>query len=242
MDRLCVVKLSPSVVRFAEDFMMYFGSSYDVWCEAKDFRADGASEATLSVETAGEILASCSLSADPQRRGVRRGTLSLSGLSYPSGRYWLCAKLAGNVVFRVEVMAFSVAGSEASPSGRDGRWTVVDLGVVNSATVTVADMTQVKLASQNTVAPLNILATAEPFEAYVAVTSLDGGFPFSDVLVNGASPVWDHKDSMQLGSYEWTVHVMKIAGVFHAELRSGRAAGAETDPDGNLVNSMEVNS
>lgn len=242
MDRLCVVKLSPSIVRFAEDFMMYFGSSYDVWCEAKDFRADGASEATLSVETDDEILASCSLSADPQRRGVRRGTLSLSGISRPSGRYWLCAKLAGNVVFRVEVMAFSVAGSEASPSGRDGRWTVVDRGTLSVAELAVADMTQVKVAAHTVQQPLNLLVTETPFEAYVAVTSLDGGFPFSDVLVNGASPVWDHKDSLQLGSSGWTVHVMKIAGVFHAELRSGRAAGAETDPDGNLVSSMEVNS
>lgn len=242
MERLCVVKLTPSIVRFVEDFMMYFGSSYDVWCDAREFRADTTSAATLSVETGDEVIASCPLSPDPKRRGVRRGTLSLAGLSYPEGRYWLCAKLGGDVVFRAEVVAFSVAGSVADPAGRDARWTVVDKGVVSSATLDVADMTQVRLASHANALPLNILATAEPFEAYVVVSSLTGRFPFSDVLVNGGSPVWDHKDSLQLLSSEWTLHLVKVAGTFHAELRSGKAAGAETDPDGNLVNSMEVNS
>lgn len=242
MERLYALKLSPSIVRFVEDFMMYFGSSYDVWCEAEEFRGDTSSAATLSVESGDEILASCALSPDPERRCVRRGTLSLAGLSYPEGRYWLCAKLGGNVVFRVEAMAFSVAGTAADPSGRNARWTVVDKGVVTSAALDVADMTQVRLASHANALPLNILVTDDPFEAYVAVSSLSGRFPFSDVLVNGASPVWDRKDSMQLLSSEWTIRLIKVAGTFHAELWSGKAAGAETDPDGNLVNSMEVNS
>ena len=242
MGQLCIIKRSSSIVRFLEDFMMYFGSSYEVRCEAKEFITDTESTATLSVESGDSVIATCNLMADPKRRGVRLGVLSLEGLNYPDGRYRLCAKLGGNVVFRVEVMVYSVAGGASDPSGRGSRWTVVDLGVVSSATVSVADMTQVKLAAQSTVAPLNILVATEPFEAYVVVSSLGGRFPFSDVLVNGSDPVWDHKDSLQLQAEEWTIHVLKVAGTFHAELRSGKAAGAEIDPDGNLVNSMEVNS
>ena len=242
MDRLFVTKLTPAIVRFSEDFMMYFGSSYDVWCCAEDFRRDTESPATLSVETDSAVLASCAITPDPERRGVRRGTLSLTGLSYPTGRYWLCAKLGADVVFRTEVMGFSVAGSTVDPSGGGSRWTVVDRGTVTDPAVEVADMTQVLLASGADSRPLDLFVSDDPFEAYVVVTSLSGTFPFSDVLVNGFRPVWDHKDSLQLRSSEWTIHIMKVAGTFHAELRSGVAAGAETDPDGNLVNSMEVNS
>lgn len=246
VDRLSIVKLSQSVVRFTEDFMMYFGSSYDVWCEAEDFRRDTMSASSLLVETDSEIVAACSLFPDPQRRGVRRGTLSLAGVSRPAGRYWLCAKIGGDVVFRIDVEAFSTASGTAptpapTPSG-GSRWTVVDIGTLSGSVVEVSDMTQVKLAADYTSEPLDIRVSDDPFEAYVAVTAPGGRFPFTDVLVNGSSPVWDRKDSILLSSSLWTVHVVKVAGTFRAELRSGKAAGAEIDPDGNLVNSMEVNS
>ena len=111
MDTLTVVKLTPSLVRFAGDAMVYFGSDYNVWCEAEDFRRDTESEASLSLETGDSVLALCTILPDPQRRGVRRGTLSLANVSEQDGRYWLCARLAGNVVFRAEVSVFAVAPS-----------------------------------------------------------------------------------------------------------------------------------
>lgn len=111
MDILTILKLTPSLVRFAGDAMVYFGSDYDVWCEAEDFRRDTESEASLSLETGDGALASCTILPDPQRRGVRRGTLSLADAPGQDGRYWLCARLAGNVVFRAEVTVFAVAPS-----------------------------------------------------------------------------------------------------------------------------------
>lgn len=243
MERLRIVKLSPSIVRFVDDFMMYFGSSYDVQCEAYDFKVDTSSDATLSVEFGDKILASCGLFPDPKRRGIRSGTLPLAGLSYPEGRYHLCVKLGRDVVFRTEIMAFSVAGTVAEPgSGSSLRWTIIDKGVITDSTLEVADMTQVRISSNANEMPLDIIVSSDPFEAYIVVTSLSGSFPFSDILVNGTSPVWDHKDSLQLQASEWTIHLIKIAGSVHAELRSGLAAGTEMDPDGNIVNSVEVNS
>lgn len=119
MGSLRIVKVSSSVARFLRDSELYLGSSYDVWCEAAEFRRDADAPAVLSVESDDEVFASCNLAPDPQRRGVRRGTLSLAGLSEPSGRCWLCAKLAGDVVFRVEVVVFRTA--PGSPGGTSGQ-------------------------------------------------------------------------------------------------------------------------
>lgn len=110
MDTLTIVKLTPSLVRFAGDAMVYFGSDYNVWCEAEDFRRDTESGATLSLETSDRVLVDCVISPDPQRRGVRRGVLSLASTPGQDGRYWLCARLAGNVVFRAEISAFTAPG------------------------------------------------------------------------------------------------------------------------------------
>ena len=120
MDTLTILKLTPSLVRFAGDAMLYFGSRYGAWCEADDFRDDTSSAATLALESDDETLASCALLADPQRRGVRRGTLSLAGVSPQEGRYWLCARLGGNVVFREEVSVFSTALS-GPPAGTEAQ-------------------------------------------------------------------------------------------------------------------------
>lgn len=120
MDTLTILKLTPSLVRFTGDAMLYFGSRYGVWCEADDFRADASSAATLALESADEKLASCDLLADPQRRGVRRGTLSLAGLAgRAGGRYWLCAEMDGDVVFREEVLVLTTAASAAGQQEGD---------------------------------------------------------------------------------------------------------------------------
>lgn len=120
MDTLTILKLTPSLVRFTGDAMLYFGSRYGAWCEADDFRADTSSAATLSLESAEAVVASCELLADPQRRGVRTGTLSLAGVSLPEGRYWLCARLGGDVVFRAEASVFSTAPS-GLPAGTEAQ-------------------------------------------------------------------------------------------------------------------------
>lgn len=120
MDALTILKLTPSLVRFVGDAMLYFGSAYGVWCEADEFRLDTESAATLSLESAEAVVASCELLADPQRRGVRTGTLSLAGVSLPEGRYWLCARIGGNVVFRAETSVFSTALS-GLPAGTEAQ-------------------------------------------------------------------------------------------------------------------------
>lgn len=117
MDTLTIVKLTPSLVRFAGDAMVYFGSDYNVWCEAEDFRTDTESDALLTLEKGDIVLASCTILPDPQRRGVRRGTLSLADVTELGGRYWLCARLDGNVVFRTEISAFTAAPVVAVDNG-----------------------------------------------------------------------------------------------------------------------------
>lgn len=107
MDVLTILKLTPSLVRFAGDAMMYSGSRYAVRCEAPEFRTDVDTSASLSLEDDGWTeLASCPLVADPLRRGVRVGELSLAA-GAPDGRCWLCARMGGSVVFRAEVVVFA---------------------------------------------------------------------------------------------------------------------------------------
>ena len=107
MDILTILKLTPSLVRFAGDAMMYSGSQYAVRCEAPEFRTDVDTPASLALEDDGWTeFASCVLSADPLRRGVRVGELSLAA-DIPDGRCWLCARMGGSVVFRDEVVVFA---------------------------------------------------------------------------------------------------------------------------------------
>lgn len=248
MQLLHIKKLSPTIVRFVEDFTMFFGSKYHVVCEARDFKEDTESEATLSIEYKGSVVASCLLESDPERRGVRSGILQLGDL-HPTSRYKLIVRMDGCIVICIDIMGFSTHDDTAvdqetpvdPPSPATG-WMVEDLGTITTAVLTVADMTQVRVSASAMSEPLNIFTEGNPFEAYVVVVSPGGVFPFTDIYVNSVQPVWDHKDSMQIESYEWIIHIISIAGTFHAELWSGKASGAEIDPDGNLVNSMEVNS
>lgn len=242
MDTLTILKLTPSLVRFTGDAMVYFGSRYAIRCEADEFKLDTESSASLSLETGGwDAVATCQLVPDPQRRGVRVGELSLAGVDLAEGRYWLCARMGGDVVFRAEVSVFAPSSGSVQPEPSQ-RWAVVDMGVVDGASVSLPDMTQARMVSRGNAAPLDVSAAGEPYEAYLVVLSTTGSFPFSDVLVNGSSPTWHHKDSLSLRSSEWTLHLVKVAGDVQAELHAAVAAGAESDPDGNLVTSMEVNS
>lgn len=108
---MLIAKTAPGVVRFVDGAKMYFGSSYGVVCEAPEFRVDAATPAYLSVESDGSVLATRPLVPDPLRRGVRHtehdAPLSLEGVSGDTGRYWLCARIGSDVVFRVEVMVFA---------------------------------------------------------------------------------------------------------------------------------------
>ena len=228
-----ILKLSPTLVRFLDGALLYSGSRYAVWCEAPEFASDVESACTLELEGAA---ASCTLAPDPLRRGVRTGTLSLADVD--AGRKWLCAKLDGDVLFRAEVVVFAPASAQDAPVS--GRWTVVD-GTLQDGQLAVADMSQVRLSASPAQAPLALSVSDDPFEAYVVVTSSSPGFPFTGVTVNGNAPVWTRQDSLALPSTRWVLHVMKVAGVFQAELHAGIPAGTETDPDGDLVTSVEVN-
>lgn len=241
METIKIYKGSPGHVRFLEGFVAYFGSKYGIHCEAPEFREDFESEGLIEMESDTETLAICPLIPDPLRRGIRTGTLVLPKRTLATGRYWLRCELAGDTVFRTEITAYGALPEPASEEAASG-WKVVDLGALTSSQVSVANMTQVRLQAEGFSAPLNITASGDIYEAYLAITGTAGRFPFTDVLINGVTPVWWRKDSLAIPSAEWVLHVTKIAGKYYAELSSGTAHGAEIDPDGKLVNSMEVNS
>jgi hypothetical protein len=154
----------------------------------------------------------------------------------------MVVSLGESVLFSHPVNVVNVSGAgggEASTTS--GRWTVVDLGVVDVGTINVSDLEQVKLSASEVAAPLNVIAPSDAFEAYVDITGTAGKFPFTGIVVNGGEPFWDHMDSIRLEEPRWTLHLVGVAGSVHADLRVGRPSGTELDPDGDLVNSVEVN-
>lgn len=246
MNTLCVRKLTDSLVEFAQGQRLFAGSSYDVCVDAAEFRADTTSTATLVLQSGAVRHASCTLVADPLRRGVRRSDPA-APLEIPA---WsetasldLCAELAGNTVFLVPVTVVGRAFGDVSPGA--GRWTVVDLGDIGLASVPLANLTQVKLSAAPAAVPLSLVPPEGELDAYVVVTvpvTETPRFPFTGVLVGGADPVWNHQDSLVLPARRWILHVVKVADVYCADLRAGRPAGTELDPDGAAVVGAEVNS
>ena len=241
MARLRLEKRTTGLVRFFYGDEIHFGSGYDVWCEADEFKTELDAACVLSVEDGGLTLAECALSPDPQRRGVRRTgdqQLSLRDMPLPEGRYGIRCTLGGDTLFFSEVV---VHGTGAPRNSSGERWSVVE-GSAEDGRLVVSDMTQVKLTLA-AVDPhvLDVVAADGPFEAYVVVSGPGGAFPFQDVTVNGSAPTWTRKDSLALTSSRWTLHVMRVADGFVAQLFAGLPHGAERDPDGALVNSMEVN-
>lgn len=247
MNRFSFRKQSDSFALFSGGQRLFAGSSYEVRFSAPEFRADQTSPASLLLAAGDLLLASCALSPDPLRRDVRTGTLVLPDLA-DSGPFELRVVLGQNTILLVDVVVTGHAsgGEDAGGAGAGSRWTVVDLGSVPTGIIAVEDMTQVSLTAPvavNPSVPLSIAPTGDSLDAYVVV-SVEGAarFPFTDVLVNGAAPTWSHKDSLLMPAHKWVIRLVKVAGDYYADLRAGRPAGTEVDPDGAHVVSSEVNS
>lgn len=241
MRELRIWKLNDSFAAFPCGQKLFAGTAYGVSVDAPEFREDVSSEASLALEASGVEHASCALSADLLRRGVRVGTLSVPSWAEDTSAR-LRVVLAGDTILLAgaPVAGLSVGSSSGQPSQER---TEVDLGVVSSRVVQMASMTQVRLASPVVYEPLSIVPPDGPFDVYVAIESTDGSrFPFSDVLVGGSRPTWGHQDSFALPSRKWLLRIIKVAGTYYADLRAGVPGGAETDPDGAAVVSAEVNS
>lgn len=233
-------KLSDSLAQFTPGRRMFAGSRYSLVVDALEFAADTESAATACLSVDGARVADCVLDPDVLRRGVRIGTLLVP--ADVAGAPRLVVDLDGSTILSVDL---PVDGWTAGGGSPEPRWTVVDLGQVSGTEVTVADMTQVRLAASRSIAPLSVVPedTSGPFDAYLVVDAAGtAGFPFDGVLVGGAAPTWRHQDSFQLPASRWVLHVVKIAGVYFADLYAGRPAGSEVDPDGAVVVSAEVNS
>ena len=243
MNSFCIRKVSDSFAWFDDGQRLYAGSTYRVVVEAEEFREDLGSAARLGLAAGGVVLAGCELQPDPLRRGLRVGELTIPAYRETSGLE-LRVTLAGCTVLLVGVTVVGLASGEApTPSG--ARWQVVDLGVVASGVVPVADMTQVKLAAEALDEPLSIVPTPADgsFDAFVVVTSAGARrFPFSSILVAGGSPVWSHQDSYAMPADRWILRLVKVADVYYADFRAGRPGGTELDPDGAAVISAEVHS
>ena len=202
---------------------------------AQEFARDTASAASLElVDSAGAVAASCPLVPDPLRRPVRTGSLTVVAAAR------LRVTLSGSVVMDIPMDTVPGTSSGSSPSS-GGRWTVVDMGLVTNGRVPVGDLQQITLSASDVAMPLDVVTGEGFFEAYVIVTGTLGRFPFTGVTVNGAEPVWTRMDSLQLRESSWTLHVVKVAGSYRAELSASRYAGTELDPDGSAVTSAEVN-
>lgn len=246
MNRFSFRKQSDSFALFSGGQRLFAGSSYEVRFSAPEFRADRESEASLLLAAGDSVIASCALSPDPLRRDVRVGTLVLpDGAAGPAE---LRVVLGADTILLVDVAVTGhvSGGEDAGSAGAGSRWTVVDFGSVPTGIIAVEDMTQVSLTAPVTVnpsVPLSIAPAGDSLDAYVVVT-VEGTarFPFTDVLVGGAAPTWIHKDSLAMPAHRWIIRLVKVAGVYYADLRAGRPAGTEVDPDGAHVVSSEVNS
>lgn len=247
MNRFSFRKQSDSFAMFSAGQRLFAGSAYEVRFSAPEFRDDQTSAASLLLSAGDFLLASCTLSPDPLRRDVRTGTLAIPDRS-ESGPFELRVVLGQNTMLLVDVVVTGHAsgGEDVGSAGAGSRWTVVDLGSVPTGIIAVEDMTQVSLTAPVTAnpgVPLSIAPSGDSLDAYVVVT-VEGTarFPFTDVLIGGAAPTWSHKDSLVMPAHRWIIHIVKVAGAYYADLRAGRPAGTEVDPDGAHVVSSEVNS
>ena len=239
MRKLEIAKLSDSNVLVPHGTVVHSGSSYELCVTAREFIEGQQETASFALLKDGTQVASCTLLNDPLRRSRRTGILRVGDTG---GDMLMVASLGDSVLFSHPVNVVDVNGDGGGVSPvPSGRWTVVDLGVVDAGTVNVSDLEQVKLSASEVAAPLNVLAPSDAFEAYVDRTGTAGKFPFSGIVVNGGEPFWDHMDSLGLEESRWTLHLVGVAGSVHADLRAGRPSGTERDPDGDLVNSVEVN-
>lgn len=239
MRRLEIVKLSDSNVLVPHGTVVHSGSTYELCVVAREFIEGQQETAALALLKNGEQVVSCTLLNDPLRRSCRTGTLHVGDVG---GDMLMVASLGDSVLFSHPVNVVNVEGSGGGDTPTpSGRWTVVDLGVVDTGTIDVSDLEQVKLSASEVAAPLNVRVPSDAFEAYVDITGTAGGFPFTGVVVNGGDPFWDHMDSIGLEESRWTLHLVGVVGSVHADLRAGRPSGTERDPDGDLVNSVEVN-
>ena len=239
MLKLEMVKLSDSNVHVPHGTVVHSGSSYELCVTAKEFIEGQRETASFALLKDGTQVASCTLLNDPLRRSRRTGILRVGDVG---GDMLMVASLGDSVLFSHPVNVVNVSGTVGGVAPtKSGRWTIVDLGVVNSGTVNVSDLEQVMLSASEVAAPLNVLAPSDAFEAYVDITGTAGKFPFGGITVNGWEPVWDHMDSLRLTESRWTLRLVGVAGSVHADLRAGRPSGTERDPDGDLVNSVEVN-
>lgn len=239
MRKIEIVKLSDSNVLVPHGTVVNSSSSYELLVTANEFVEGQQEEASFALLKDRTQVASCTLLNDPVRRSRRTGVLRVGDTG---GDMLMVASLGGSVLFShpVNVVDVSGGGGGVAPAP-SGRWTVVDLGVVDSGTVRVSDLEQVKLSASEVSAPLNVIAPLDAFESYVDITGTSGKFPFDGISVNGGEPFWDHMDSVRLDETRWTLHLVGVAGSVHADLRAGRPSGTERDPDGDLVNSVEVN-
>lgn len=239
MRKLEIVKLSDSNVHVPHGTVVHSSSSYELCVTAKEFIEGQQESASFVLLKDGTQVASCTLLNDPLRRSRRTGILRVGDTG---GDMLMVASLGGSVLFShpVNVVDVSGSGGGAAPT-KSGRWTIVDLGVVDVGTINVSDLEQVMLSASEVAAPLNVIVPFDAFEAYVDITGTAGKFPFGGITVNGWEPFWDHMDSLKLTESRWTLHLVGVAGSVHADLRAGRPSGTERDPDGDLVNSVEVN-
>lgn len=239
MRKLEMVKLSDSNVHVPHGTVVHSNSSYELCVTAKEFIEDQQEAASFVLLKGGTQVASCTLLNDPLRRSRRTGILRVGDTG---GDMLMVALLGDSVLFSHPVNVVDVIGTGGGVAPTpSGRWTVVDLGVVDVGTINVSDLEQVKLSASEVAAPLNVLAPLDAFESYVDITGTAGKFPFGGITVNGGEPFWDHMDSIRLDESHWTLHLVGVAGSVHADLRAGRPSGTERDPDGDLVNSVEVN-
>lgn len=239
MRKLEIVKLSDSNVLVPHGTVVYSSSSYELYVRANEFIEGQREAASFALLKDGTQVASCTLMNDPLRRSRRTGILRVGDTG---GDMLMVVSLGDSVLFShpVNVVNVDESGGGVTPTP-SGRWTVVDLGVVDVGTVNVSDLEQVKLSASEVAVPLNVIVPFDAFEAYIDITGTAGKFPFAGVVVNGGNPFWDHMDSIRLEESRWTLHLVGVAGSVHADLRAGRPSGTERDPDGDLVNSVEVN-
>ena len=244
MNRFSLRKSAGALVSFDEGQRLFAGSTYGVDVSAPEFRKDTESAAELVLAAGGVRVAACTLVPDPLRRGRRVSTGAGGHLVVPA--YGENVPVAVQVTLGTDVLVYvdsrvtGVPGGAPAPSG--SRWTVVDLGRVTDGAVALSDMTQVKLTAPVASVPLSITA-GSPLDAYVVVVGEGlSRFPFTEVLVNGAAPVWTHQDSLSMPAQKWVLRIVKVADNYYADLRAGRPGGTELDPDGAAVVSAEVNS
>ena len=220
--------------------IVYANSSYELTVVAQEFASHREDSATFDILQDNRLVSSCPLVVDPLRRSTRHGRLRVGDIG---GETTLRIVLGDSTLVSHPLRVVRAEGESETPDTPAGsRWSVVDLGVVDTGRVQVQDLTQVKFTVSG-VAPysLDVSAPTVPFEAYVVIMAPAAGrFPFEGITVNGEVPFWDHRDSLALGETQWVLRLVSVAGVIHADLRAGRPAGTERDLDGDLVTSVEV--